>query len=92
MINIIKKEINISKELETKIKWTCNFYNFKYQIINGNLRIIEHTNLAYVEPHRLIIDNKLYLFFNEHKYFYISNLKHKIPISKLEKYITSQIN
>lgn len=34
-------------------------------IFEGCLRIIEHTNLAYVEPHRVIIKNKLFLFFNE---------------------------
>ena len=35
------------------------------------MRIIEHTNLAYVEPHRVIIKDCLYLFFNEHDYFYV---------------------
>ena len=51
------------------------------------LRIIEHTNLAYVEPHRVIIKNNLYLFFNEHDYFYVGDLRTKYPLSKLQEYI-----
>ena len=50
MINIIKKEIKISKELLSKIEWACAFNKTTLQIFNGNLRIIKHTNLAYVEP------------------------------------------
>ena len=63
MLHIIKKEINMSKELLSKIEWTCKMKKVKPEIINGTLRIVEHTNLAYVEPHRVIIKDKLYLFF-----------------------------
>jgi hypothetical protein len=80
MIKIIKKKINMSDELKTKINWSCKFNNRPYQIIKGHLRIVEHTNLAYVEPHKVIINNQLYLFFNEQKYFYVGNLKMKISI------------
>ena len=87
MIKIIKKKINISDELKTKINWYCKFNNRPYQIIEGHLRIVEHTNLAYVEPHKVIIDNQLYLFFNEQKHFYLGNLNNKIPLSELSEYI-----
>ena len=70
----------MSDELKTKINWSCKFNNRPYQIIEGQLRIVEHTNLAYVEPHKVIINNQLYLFFNEQKYFYVENLKKKISI------------
>ena len=50
MLHIIKKEINMSKELLSKIEWTCKMKKVKPEIINGTLRIVEHTNLAYVEP------------------------------------------
>ena len=56
-------------------------------IINGSLRIVERTNLAYVEPHRVIIKGKLYLFFNEQNYFCIDSLENKYPLSKLNLYI-----
>ena len=85
MINIVKKKINMSDELKTKINWSFKFNKKSYQIIEGYLRIVEHTNLAYVEPHKVIIDNQLYLFFNEH--FYLGNLNNKIPLSELSEYI-----
>ena len=87
MLSIVKKEINISKELKSKIEWTCKLKQVTPEIINGSLRIVEHTNLAYVEPHRVIIKGKLYLFFNEHEYFYIGNLANKYPLSKLRDLI-----
>lgn len=90
MLSITRKEINISKELKSKIMWACQLKlkgKEKPQIINGCLKIIEHTNLAYVEPHKVIIKNNLYLFFNEHDYFYIGNLGNKYPLSKLQEYI-----
>ena len=83
----IKKKINMSDELKTKIEWSCKFSKKSYEIIDGYLRIVEHTNLAYVEPHKVIIDNQLYLFFNEQKYFYLGNLNNKIPLSELSEYI-----
>lgn len=77
----------MSDELRSKINWSCKFNNRPYQIIEGHLRIVEHTNLAYVEPHRVIIKNNLYLFFNEHDYFYVRDLRTKYPLSKLQEYI-----
>ena len=82
-----KEKINMSDELKTKIDWSCRFAKHKYEIYEGCLRIIEHTNLAYVEPHKVIINNRLYLFFNEQKYFYIGNLQNKIPLAELSEYI-----
>ena len=77
----------MSDELKNKIEWSCKFSKKSYEIIDGYLRIVEHTNLAYVEPHKVIIDNQLYLFFNEQKYFYLGNLNNKIPLSELSEYI-----
>ena len=54
MLHIIKKEINMSKELLSKIEWTCKIKQVKPVIHNGNLRIVEHTNLAYVELKMII--------------------------------------
>ncbi len=91
MLKITKKEINMSEELHSKIEWACRLkFNGKEQpkIMNGCLRIIEHTNLAYIEPHRVMIKDRLYLFFNEHDYFYVEDLTTKYPLSKLQNYIT----
>ena len=87
MLEIIKKEIAMSSELTSKIKWCSNYCKVKPQIYNGHLRIIKNTNLAYVEPHRVIMNNTLYIFFNEQDFFYIGNLQKKYPLSKLQYYI-----
>ena len=90
MISTVKREIAIEKELLSKIEWACRLNSIKFEhqmILEGCLRIIEHTNLAYVEPHRVIIKNNLYLFFNEHDYFYVEDLRTKYPLSKLQEYI-----
>ena len=48
MLRIIKKEINISKELYSRLEWICRFKGIdKPKITNGCLRMIEHTNLVY---------------------------------------------
>ena len=49
--------------------------------------MVDKTNIAYVEPHSADIKEKLYLFFNEHEYFYIGNLANKIPLSRLKDFI-----
>ena len=90
MISIVKKKNKISRDLLSKIEWACRLNAIKLEhqmILEGCLRVIEHTNLAYVEPHKVIIGDTLYLFFNEQKHFYIGNLKKKIPIADLSEYI-----
>lgn len=87
MLRIIKKKIIITNDLHSKISWACSFANVSPEIIEGNLRIIEKTNIAYVEPHRAIIKDKLFLFFNDLDYFYIGDLTNKYPLSKLRDYI-----
>lgn len=59
-ISILKKKNKISRELLFKIEWACKFSSIEPEqqvVIEGGLRIIERTNLAYVEPHRVIIKN-----------------------------------
>ena len=87
MIRIVKRKLAVEKELLSKIEWACTFSNCVPKIKNGNLRMVEKTNIAYVEPHRVFIKDKLYLFFNEHDYFYIGNLTNKYLLSKLRDFI-----
>lgn len=89
MIQIIKKKIIMKEELLSKIKWACMMSKVTPKIYEGNLRIIDRTNLAYVEPHRVIIKEKIYLFFNDVDYFYIDDLREKHSLSKLSEYISS---
>ena len=77
----------MSDELKTKIDWSCRFAKHKYEIYEGCLRIVEHTNLAYVEPHKVIIKGITFLVFNYSKILYINNLSNSIEIRDLEDYI-----
>ena len=87
MIRIVKRKMSIEKELLSKIEWACTFSNCEPKIKNGNLRMVEKTNIAYVEPHIAVIKDKVYLFFNNHEYFYINNLANKYPLSRLREFI-----
>ena len=90
MIRIVKKKNKISRDLLSKIEWACRLNAIKLEhqmILEGCLRVIEHTNLAYVEPHRVIIKNITFLVFNYSNDVYISNLVRKIKLSELEEYL-----
>ena len=87
MISTVKREIAIEKELRSKIEWACTFSNCEPKIRNSNLRRLEKFNVAYVEPHKVEIKDKTYLFFNSHDYFYINDLTNKYPLSSLRESI-----
>jgi hypothetical protein len=59
MVNIIKQEVVIEESLKKKLELICEFSNTTLKIINGSIRKIDRTNLIYVEPHRIIINNKI---------------------------------
>ena len=87
MLNIIKQEIVIDESLKKKIELICEFSNTYPQIINGSIRKIDKTNLTYVEPHRIIINNTTFLAFNYSNAIYIENLSKKIKLYNLEEYL-----
>ena len=61
MVNIIKQEIVIEESLKKKLELICEFSNTTLKIINGSIRKIDRTNLTYVEPHRIIINDITFL-------------------------------
>ena len=87
MVNIIKEEIILDESLKKKLEFICDFAKVKLTIINGSIRKIDKTNLTYIEPHIIIINNKLYLAFNYSNEIYVHNLGKKIKLSELEQYI-----
>ena len=87
MINVIKKEIDMEEALKKRLEIICDFCNTTPTIINGSIRKIDKTNLNYIEPHRIIINNVIFLAFNYSSEIYINNLSKKIKISELENYI-----
>ena len=92
MIKIIKQEIEIEESLKQRIMIICDFCNTTPTLINGSIRKIDKTNLNYIEPHRIIIKDNLYLAFNYSNEVYISNLFKKIKILELENYIKGNSN
>ena len=89
MINIVKKELEFDNELKKKIEFICSFCNTTPIIENGSLRTIERTNLAYVEPHRIIIKGITFLAFNYETSIYVEDLSKRLLIKDLEDYIKS---
>ena len=50
-MTIETKELVISEELKRKVEMICRFAYVDYEFINGNIKSIKNTNIAYVKPH-----------------------------------------
>ena len=87
MVKIIKEELSLEESLKKKIEFICNFTNTTPTIINGSIRKIDKTNLTYIVPHRIIINNITFLVFNYSNEIFIENLSNKIKLSELEDYL-----
>ena len=88
MINIIKQEIHIDESLKKKLEFICDFCNTTPTFINGSIRKINKSNLVYVEPHKVIINNIMFLVFNYSNDVYIKNFGNKIKIDDLTENIS----
>ena len=86
MLNIIKEKLDLSPELKKKIDWAKNYTSTSITLEKGHLIRLEPSNLAYVDPHKVIINDYTFLFFNGVDTFYINNLNDKHNLSELEKY------
>ena len=103
MVNVIKQEVRMEEHLRKRLEFICEFCRVKPIIINGNLRTIDKTNLTYLEPHRIIINDITnltylephriiinditFLAFNYSNEIFIENLSNKIKLSELEDYL-----
>ena len=84
MVKIIKEELSLEESLKKKIEFICEFAKVQPTIINGSIRKIDKTNLTYIEPHRIIINDITFLAFNYSNDVYIKNFGNKIKINELE--------
>ena len=91
MVNIIKEELSLEESLRKKIEFICEFAKVQPTIINGSIRKIDKTNLTYIEPHRIIINDITFLAFNYSNEIFIENLSNKIKLSELENYINVEL-
>ena len=87
MLEIEIMELVISNELKKKIEMICKFCNTKPIFVNGSIRNIKGTNIAYVEPHQVIIYEITYLLFEEYDYVFIEDLNKKIKLYELKSYL-----
>ena len=81
-MTIETKELVISEELKRKVEMICRFAYVDYEFINGNIKSIKNTNIAYVKPHILKVKNNDYLIFEDKK----------IKFKDLEEYIKAHKN
>lgn len=88
-MTIETKELIISEELKRKVEMICKFANVKYSIINGNIKSIKNTNIAYVKPHIVKINDINYLIFEDCNDIFINGYDDKIKFKDFEKYIKS---
>ena len=89
MVTVKSEKIEMEEALKNKIEFICSFCGTKPIVYNGNIKMIEHTNLQYIEPHRVIIKGITFLAFNYENTLYIENLSNAIPLNDLEQYIKS---
>jgi len=87
MLTIETKELKISEEIKRKVEMICRFSNVKYELLNGNIKSIKNTNIAYVKPHILKVNNNDYLIFEDCDYVFINGYNKKIKFKDLEEYI-----
>lgn len=86
-MKIIKQEIQFEESLKQRLEFICEFSKVNPTFVNGSIRKLDKTNLSYIEPHKVIVNNTTLLVFNYSNDVYISNLSKKIKLSELETYL-----
>lgn len=56
-MKIIKEELQFEENLKKRLEFICEFAKVTPTFINSSIRKIEKTNISYIEPHRVIIQN-----------------------------------
>lgn len=90
MLKVTKKEIEIDESLKRKVDFICRFNHKKPKYVSGSIRKVDKTNLVYIEPHKIIIDNMVFLVFNNSNDLYIENLTNKVELKDLEKLLNDE--
>ena len=87
MLEIKKYKLDFDDELKGRLDFICKFVNVKPKYIHGNLINIKKTNIHYVEPHRMIVMNHVFLFFNYERIVYHFNLNNPIELKDLGNFL-----
>lgn len=86
-MTIETKEHQVSEELKRKVEMICRFACVKYELINGNIKSIKETNIAYVKPHIARIKGNDYLLFDNCDDIFINGYNRKIKFKDFENYL-----
>ncbi len=86
-MTIETKELVISENLRKKVGMICRFASVKYELISGSIISFKNTNIAYVKPHILKVNDNDYLLFDECDDIFINGYKKKIKFKDLEEYL-----
>ena len=92
MIKFTTQELEMEKSLKQRIEFICEFCHVTPTITNGSIKKINNTNLNYIEPHKIVVNNTTFLAFNYSTDIYIGNLNKKIKLVELEDYIKNMAN
>ncbi|CDE95406.1 unknown [Clostridium sp. CAG:914] len=87
MIKFTTQKLEMESNLKQRIEFICEFCHIKPTIINSSIKRINNTNLNYLEPHKIIVNNIAFLAFNYSTDIYVGNLSKKIKLVELEDYI-----
>ena len=60
MLNVVKEKLELSPDLRKKINWASKYTSTSITLEKGALIKLEPTNIAYVDPHKVIINNSIH--------------------------------
>lgn len=63
MIKFTTQKLEMESNLKQRIEFICGFCHVTPKIINGSIKRINNTNLNYLEPHKIIVNNITFLTF-----------------------------
>lgn len=86
-LEITKEELVIEDNIKKKVDIICEFCHTKAKYINGSIRKVEKSNLVYIEPHRILINDLVFLVFNNSTNIYLGDLSNEYKLNDLEKLI-----
>jgi len=89
LLQIHKDLLLFDIHVKERLEFICKYSNKKAKFYNGNIITINGTNLHYVEPHKFIIGNHLFLFFNYSNEVYYKTLDNKIELKNLSDFINN---
>ena len=89
MLQIYKDLLLFDDGIKERLDFICKYANKEVTFYNGNIITLNGTNLHYIEPHRFIINNHLFLFFNYSNEVYYKTLDNKIELKNLSNFISN---